>query len=31
MTLEGRIAHVSPQYLAELKKDDNFVKKGDMS
>lgn len=28
---EGRIAFVSPKFLADLKKDDNFVKKSDMS
>lgn len=28
---EGRIAYVSPKFLADLKKDDNFVKKSDIS
>ena len=28
---ENRIAYVSPKFLADLKKDDNFVKKSDMS
>ena len=28
---EGRIAYVSPKFFAELKKDDSFVKKSDMS